>query len=440
MPDATSHSPWATGDVKLTRDGEAILNRAVAIAVSRGVEPSQADATDALEALLQVKGTLADRAIRALDVDPSTIAKFMPPRDQVPGLPLKQLVVNAVREAQVLGHYQVDSIHLLLAMLYSDSRATSVALQGAGVTLYDLRRHLQTGTKDFLPGASDRAQSSRSAPGSRSRPADTARAAEALRRRPLPSLRGVVTVSPVFLGILGAAVVSGGLLWFRAVPALVGALTVLFVVAGWVTSLCIHEFGHALVAYLGGDRSVASYGYLTLNPLRYTNVLLSIVLPIAFLLLGGIGLPGGAVYINHSALRSKTWDSAVSAAGPAGTLLCGLLVALPFMLPNHADFMLAHVEFFGALAFLGFIEAFALLLNLVPIPGLDGFGILRPWLPYSVQDAANRFGALAILGVFAVLWYVAPVRSAFFQTVLALTSLAQIDPSYVAVGQLLMHL
>ena len=63
-----------------------------------------------------------------------------------------------------------------------------------------------------------------------------------------------------------------------------------------------HEFGHALVAYLGGDRMVVAQGYLSLNPLRYTNILLSVVMPIAFLLLGGIGLPGAAVYINHSAI------------------------------------------------------------------------------------------------------------------------------------------
>jgi Zn-dependent protease len=363
----------------------------------------------------------------------------MPPRDEVPRLPLKQVLVNAVREAQVLGHYQVDSIHLLLVMLYSDSRATSIALQGAGVTLYDLRRHLQTGSKDFLPGASDRAQSSRSAP-ERTRPGGAARSASALRRKPWPSLRGVVTLSPVFLALLATMAVTGALLWFQVLPSQAGILTILFVVAGWVTSLCIHEFGHAVVAYLGGDRSVAAMGYLSLNPVRYANILLSIVLPIAFLLLGGIALPGGAVYVNRSALRTKTWDSAVSAAGPAGTLLCGLVVALPFLAPNHAAFMVDHLDFFAALAFLGFVEAFALLLNLVPIPGLDGFGILRPWLPYSVQDAANRFGAIAILGVFIVLWYVAPIRSAFFQAVMLLTSAMQIDQVLIFFGQQLMHL
>ena len=45
-------------------------------------------------------------------------------------------------------------------------------------------------------------------------------------------------------------------------------LTILFVTAGWITSLCLHEFGHAVAAYLSGDGSVAEAGDLPLNPLQ----------------------------------------------------------------------------------------------------------------------------------------------------------------------------
>ena len=41
---------------------------------------------------------------------------------------------------------------------------------------------------------------------------------------------------------------------------------------GFVIALCIHEFGHAIVAYHCGDRSVREKGYLTLDPLRYTDL------------------------------------------------------------------------------------------------------------------------------------------------------------------------
>src|SRR5262249_25868997 len=82
----------------------------------------------------------------------------------------------------------------------------------------------------------------------------------------------------------------------------------------WIFSVCLHEFGHAIVAYYGGDTSVREKGYLTFNPLKYTHPVYSLLMPVIFMMLGGIGLPGGAVYINDQALRSRQWRTAVSLA------------------------------------------------------------------------------------------------------------------------------
>lgn len=420
MPELASELQGASADIALTRDSREILGHATAEAAARG--EVQTNVADVLKATLQLRRGLAYQSIRELGMDPDAISAQLPSNGEASSISLRQLLVNANREAQVLGHYQVDSIHLLLAMLYSDSPATAAALQKAGLTLYDVRRFMQTGTRGL---AVDR---------------DMAPPDKALRRRPWPSLRGVLTISPVFLGIVAITAVSGVLLSTDLLPGFVGPLTIAFVTFGWITSLCIHEFGHALVAYLGGDRSVVASGYLTLNPLRYTNLLLSLIMPVIFLLLGGIGLPGGAVYINHSALRSKAWSSAVSAAGPVGTLLCGLLVALPFALPGREAWLGAgSFNFWAALAFLGFIEAVAIVLNILPVPGLDGFGIIRPWLPYSLQGLAIQFGGIGLLAVFAVLWYVAPIRDVFFETVFRLTSLLHIAPAWIIYGQALMR-
>ena len=81
------------------------------------------------------------------------------------------------------------------------------------------------------------------------------------------------------------------------------ALVFPFVFIGFVISLCLHEFGHAIVAYHCGDRTVRDKGYLTLDPLRYTDLQYSILFPLIIMALGGIGLPGGAVYINMQYLR-----------------------------------------------------------------------------------------------------------------------------------------
>ena len=442
MPDATSELERAVADIPLTRSAREILDRALAAAKSRGASPT---ARDILEATLSTRGTLADQAIRALGADPASIAAELPPVDgsAAATIPLRQLLVNANREAQVLGHYHVDSIHLLLALLYSDSPETSGPLQKAGLTMYDLRRHLQAGTKaDFQPGESDRASASRSQPApaaARARiqsptPGVASRPDAALRRRPWPSLRGAIRVSPVFLALVAATAASGALLWYGILPAYAGPLTILFVTAGWITSVCVHEFAHALVAYLGGDLSVKDSGYLDMNPLRYTNVLLSLVMPVLFLLLGGIGLPGGAVYINRAALRSRSWDSAVSVAGPVGTLLCAVLIAIAVVASGRGAWI-HHLGFFAALAFLGFIEVVALVLNLLPVPGLDGFGIIRPWLPYSAQGLAIQYGQLGILAVFAALWLVPPVSQAFFGFVFDITNLIGIDPRFIIYGQ-----
>ena len=421
MPDATGELERASADIPLTRDAREILERATEIASTRG--SLQTAPNDVLQATLQLPGSLADREIHALGMDPKALAVQVHPNGAEPSLPLRQLLVNANREAQVLGHYQVDSIHLLLAMLYTDSPTTSAPLLKAGLTLYDLRRHLQTGSPTSAPA-----------------PPAAARPDKALRRRPWPSLRGVFGVSPVFIGIVGALAVSGALLWTDITPRLVSLWTIVFVVAGWVTSLCIHEFGHALVAYLGGDRSVAGEGYLTLNPLRYTNLTMSIILPVIFLLLGGIALPGGAVYINHSALRTRAWSSAVSVAGPLGNLLCGFLIAGAFTLAGHNAWITStNIFFFTALAALGFFMVLAVVLNVLPVPGLDGFGIIRPWLPYSVQYSAMRYSTFAIYGTFILLWFVAPMRDAFFQLVFQLTSLGNIPLQLVTAGQLLMR-
>jgi Zn-dependent protease len=422
MPDATAELTGASADIPLTRDAREILERAAEIASARG--SLLTSPADVLNATLQLPRSLADREIQALGFDPKSIAAQVPPDGAAAtSIPLRQLLVNANREAQVLGHYQVDSIHLLLAMLYSDSPATSAPLQKAGLTLYDLRRHLQTGSAAGVPTSPN-----------------STRPDQALRRKPWPSLRGVFSVSPVFLGILAATAGSGVLLWTGLVPRLVTVWTIVFVVAGWITSLCIHEFGHAIVAYLGGDRSVAGAGYLTLNPLRYTNVTNSLILPVAFLLLGGIAMPGGAVYVNHSALRTRVWSSAVSIAGPFGTLLCGLLIAGAFTVAGHQRWITpGNVYFFAALALLGFFMALAVVLNLLPVPGFDGFGIIRPWLPASLQYGSIRYGTVAMYGTFIVLWFVAPVRDAFFQFVFQLTTLGNIPFQLIIAGQYLMR-
>ncbi len=178
---------------------------------------------------------------------------------------------------------------------------------------------------------------------------------------------------------------------------------------GWTVSLCLHEFGHAIVAYWGGDKSVKDKGYLTLNPLKYTDPTLSLMLPLLFLLLGGIALPGGAVYINRGKLRSRFWESAVSAAGPLANAFVAICLAGFFQQAGAGspDWL------WPGLAFLVLLQISAVFLNLIPIPPLDGYGIIEPWLPRAAQRQLQQVSRYGIWIIFALFWFV-PAFSAFF--------------------------
>ena len=206
-----------------------------------------------------------------------------------------------------------------------------------------------------------------------------------------------VRPSPIFLVIVAITALGGVLAWLSAATvrplAYVGVF--IFVIAGWLVSLSLHEFGHAYTAWRFGDHDVAVRGYLTLNPFKYSSPLLSIGLPLLFIALGGIGLPGGAVYVRTGFMTPRQ-RTIVSLAGPLANLVLGvLLLALTrqFYDPNHG-------VFWSAVAFLGFLQLTALLLNILPIPGLDGYGALEPHLSPETQRAvapAKQFGFLILL-------------------------------------------
>ncbi len=211
-------------------------------------------------------------------------------------------------------------------------------------------------------------------------------------------------VSPVFLGILAVLAASGWAVW-RSDP-LAGGLgggfaVFLFVVSGWIVSLCLHEYAHARTALHGGDVTVGAKGYLTLNPMRYTHAALSIVLPVLFLLLGGIGLPGGAVFIERGRIRGRWRHSLVSAAGPLTNAVLAVALMLPFTLTGVGW---APPGFLAALAFLALLQVTAAILNSLPVPGLDGYGVLEPWLSHGIRRQVEPFAPFGLIAVFACLW------------------------------------
>lgn len=226
--------------------------------------------------------------------------------------------------------------------------------------------------------------------------------------------------------------------------------TFILVLGGWIFSLTLHEFAHALVAYWGGDYTVREKGYLSFNPIKYTHPMLSIVMPLLFLAMGGIGLPGGAVYIEKHRLRSKWWSAAVSAAGPAANLLVAIVLSAPFWLglvdaqfinfkiladsPNLKDNIWQDTPLWTAVAFLVMLQITAVFLNLLPIPPLDGFGILEPFLDEQTRFQLRQLSGYGILLVFAALWLIPQVNDAFFNMVFDATITFDVPRNLVVYG------
>jgi Zn-dependent protease len=189
---------------------------------------------------------------------------------------------------------------------------------------------------------------------------------------------------------------------------------------GWILSVVLHEFAHGIVAYFGGDWTIRERGGLTLNPLQYIDPFTSLALPAMIFLLGGVPLPGGATYIRRDLIRSRSWQVAVSAAGPAMNFVLFLLVVLPFHpkigfidVPRaSAANLSAAMLFVGAMAW---VQMLSVLFNLVPVPPLDGFGVISQFMDEETRLKFETPPASTILFLvfFAALWRVPALGQLF---------------------------
>lgn len=205
-----------------------------------------------------------------------------------------------------------------------------------------------------------------------------------------------------FVLLLAAFVATGALLVFAPAYGAVG--TFAFVLLGWVVGLCLHEFGHAFSAWRFGDHTIEQRGYLGLDPVRYINGPMSIALPVFILAIGGIALPGAAVLIRPDLIRERWQQSLVSLAGPVMTLI----LAFGFYAWGQAIHADKPESLLGdALILLAFFHFMAFILNMLPLPGLDGFGAITPLLPQPLRGFAEKLERtpLITIGLILVLFF-----------------------------------
>jgi len=329
----------------------------------------------------------------------------------------RHVIESAADEARRLGHSHLGTEHLLLGLLGEDDGLAYEILNGLRISPMTIQAQMEA-----MPREAPLASLPSTAIPVISLPTSFR----------WPTLTDLPVISPVFVGIVLVTGAAGCLSYLRVLNPRFTSF--LFVLGGWIISLCLHEFGHAVVAYWGGDRSVADKGYLTLNPLKYTQSMLSIIIPLVFLALGGIGLPGGAVYINPRAIRSHGLRSLMSAAGPIATGFCALVLLVPFFTGLAYADIFEHFEFWSSIALLAFLEITALFFNLLPIPGLDGFGIIESFLPIGFLEVVRRFGSLTYILIFLLLFNRTPVSQGFWMMIGRILLLANLDLSLVGVG------
>lgn len=195
-------------------------------------------------------------------------------------------------------------------------------------------------------------------------------------------------------------------------------MAIIFALIIVLFSVVIHEYLHGWMADRLGDPTARDAGRLTLNPLAHLDLWGSVLLP--FLIFLGTGFVFGyakPVPFNPYNLRDQKYGVAkVAIAGPSANLITALFFGLilrftPGLNPVMVSFLAAIVQ----------INLVLLIVNLLPIPPLDGSKIILPFLPYDWQMkllAGERHGfILVLLFVFFGFSLIIPVINFLFRLI-----------------------
>ena len=201
-------------------------------------------------------------------------------------------------------------------------------------------------------------------------------------------------------------------------------LTLLQKISVWAIpvlfAITLHEAAHAWAASRLGDTTAKMLGRLSLNPLRHVDLVGTIIVPIVVALLSQFQFIFGwakPVPINWSQLRNPKRDMAlVAVAGPLTNIIMALLWAAGFKIAIMLHPQTSSPALFLLLASQAgvLINLVLALLNLIPIPPLDGSRVVASLLPYPqamLYMRLERFGFLilaALLFTGALNWIISP--------------------------------
>ncbi len=177
-----------------------------------------------------------------------------------------------------------------------------------------------------------------------------------------------------------------------------------------ILAITLHEAAHAWLAARLGDPTARLQGRVSANPLRHVDPIGTLLVPALILLVGKALGAGGLLFgwakpvpVDASAFRSPRRDlGLVAAAGPGANLLMALGGAILLKLLVLGA---VNVEFLVLMAQAGILCNLGLaVLNLLPVPPLDGGRIVASFLPLRaaiVWYRLERFGLLIVLALLA---------------------------------------
>jgi Zn-dependent protease len=164
-------------------------------------------------------------------------------------------------------------------------------------------------------------------------------------------------------------------------------------------SLTVHEAAHAWTANRLGDPTARLLGRLSLNPAVHVDPLGTLLLP-ALALATGAPVIGWAkpVPVNVARLHAGRRDFVlVSAAGPASNLAMAAVAAACLRAFEPA------AEASGALAVALHVNVLLAVLNMLPVPPLDGGNVLAGLLPPSLLPAFDRVRPFGVAILYALM-------------------------------------
>ncbi len=173
-----------------------------------------------------------------------------------------------------------------------------------------------------------------------------------------------------------------------------------------IFAITLHEVAHGWAASRLGDKTALMLGRLTLNPIKHIDPIGTIVVPVALLVMGGFVFGWAkAVPVDMRNFKNPALDMAkVAVAGPLANLLMAVFWAI---VAKTGTVLQTSIPDIGTyLIYTGFagvsINLILLVLNLLPIPPLDGSRVLSAFLPKKLAWQYNQiapYGFFILIGL-----------------------------------------